>query len=216
MYILFQLIQLMKRNLYFFIPIQIMICIIIIFLAVNTESISYILFIPYMKANDILEIMVLLLHFISLLLSLYITIGEELNPFCSFIFTRNKKTNFVLNKNIVILCYSTIIGTFIYIEYASILKHLFDYILNIKFILIYIVFLYVLYLTAYSITLLFKSNQIAIIVQIILLIFVVLNKINIIKLVCNPIILLFTIIIINIFIIIQINIFDKPLKKGSD
>lgn len=216
MYILFQLIQLMKRNLYFFIPIQIIICIIIIFLAVSTESISYILFIPYKKANDILEIMILLLHFISLLLSLYITIGEELNPFCNFIFTRNKKTSFVLNKNIVILCYSIIIGISIYIEYALILKHLFDYILNIKFALLYIVFLYVLYLAAYSMTLLFKSNQIAIVFQIILLIFAVLNKINIIKLVCNPIILLFTIIIINIFIIIQINIFDKPLKKGSD
>lgn len=220
MNIFFQIYQLTKKNIYFFIPIQIFICIVNLYLAYSMQDILYILYVPIWKSRSLLELMILTLNFISTLISLYIFMGIEFGPFSNYIFTRTRKFRFLINKNIVLFCYSIIIGFFFYLEYLLMIKFSFNIILNIKLLIIYILLMYIIYLLAYITTLILKSNQISLTILILTYIYIIYSNINIMEyfkyMIENiPILIIFTL-ILNMIYFIALNKYNKPLKRGSD
>lgn len=220
MYIFFQIYQLTKKSIYFFVPIQIFICLVNLYLANSTQDILYILYVPMWKSRSLLELMILTLNFISTLIALYTFMGIEFGPFSNYIFTRTKKFRFLINKNIVLFCYSVIIGFFFYLEYLLMIKFSFNIILNIKLLIIYILLIYIIYLLAYITTLIFKSNQISLTILILTYIYMIYSNINIMEyfkyMIENISILVIFILVLNIIYFIALNKYRKPLKKESD
>lgn len=219
MYIFFQVYQLLKRNIYFFIPIQVIICILNLYLFYNSQDKLYVLYIPLCKARGLLEIMILNLNLVSILFSLYIYIGTEFSTFASLIFVRTTKIKFILIKNIVLFFYSIIMSVFCYFEYSIMVKYTLNIILDIRLLKVYIIFFYTIYLLAYIIALLFESNNLSIIILISVYIYIIYNNINIIKYFYyvseNSIVILLIIGIINTLVFIILNNYNKSLKKGS-
>ena len=220
MNILFQIKRLIKKGICFFVPVQIFLCIIALYLSINGQEESIITNVFFIKADGIIEIMLDIIHFISLVFSLYIVIGEEFSPFANFIFVRSRKIDFLIRKNLVLFIYSIMVSIFLSLEYFFIKKFEIDFNFITIFFITYTLYLYIIYLVAYMTTFIFESNQISIVSLILILVFMLLYNINIFNiinyLINKPIVLALIIIILNLFNIIFINMYNKPLKKGSD
>ena len=220
MNILFQIKQLTKKSVYFFVPIQIFLCIVTLCLSANTQNESIMTDVLFIRADGIIEIMLGIMHFISLVFSLYIVIGEELSPFANFIFVKTKKIYFLIRKNFVLFLYSIMVSIYLSLEYIFIKKFVINFDLSTSFFITYIVYLYIIYLMTYMTAFMFNSNQISIIVLILILALIIIYNINIFNiidyLINKPIVLVFIIVKLNLFIIIFMNMYNKPLKKGSD
>ena len=70
MNILFQIKRLIKKGICFFVPVQIFLCIIALYLSINGQEESIITNVFFIKADGIIEIMLDIIHFISLVFSL--------------------------------------------------------------------------------------------------------------------------------------------------
>ena len=200
MNILFQIKQLTKKSVYFFVPIQIFLCIVTLCLSANTQNESIMTDVLFIRADGIIEIMLGIMHFISLVFSLYIVIGEELSPFANFIFVKTKKIYFLIRKNFVLFLYSIMVSIYLSLEYIFIKKFVINFDLSTSFFITYIVYLYIIYLMTYMTAFMFNSNQISIIVLILILALIIIYNINIFNiidyLINKPIVLVFIIVIV--------------------
>ena len=134
MNILFQIKQLTKKSVYFFVPIQIFLCIVTLCLSANTQNESIMTDVLFIRADGIIEIMLGIMHFISLVFSLYIVIGEELSPFANFIFVKTKKIYFLIRKNFVLFLYSIMVSIYLSLEYIFIKKFVINFDLSTSFL----------------------------------------------------------------------------------
>ena len=142
---------------------------------------------------------------------------KNLNPRIILVL-RNE--NGEIRKNFLLFLYSIMVSIYLSLEYIFIKKFVINFDLSTSFFITYIVYLYIIYLMTYMTAFMFNSNQISIIVLILILALIIIYNINIFNiidyLINKPIVLVFIIVKLNLFIIIFMNMYNKPLKKGSD
>lgn len=207
-----------KNFLLFFVPIQIIIISVNIYLTSMSKKTEYLLNVPLYHLNGLFEIFIFLLHMLSIVIAIYKTVDIELGTFGNYLFTRITKIKFVLRKTLILAIYSIIINSILYYIYYKILIQ-YNYSLNISYLILNSVITYITYLIIYITTMIFKSTQKSMIFIFITFLTPLCLNINFTDLLLNivtiPIILL-VIISLNYMTYILINKYEKPLKKGID